>query len=119
MKSTLFSIGIVIACILPPFQESVIPQILVITAILAFIFKSNYLKSFGIAFGIASLSWFFYTSYLNIGTELNSKVGEIFKGISVTYLKEISGVIAGITSGIGAMLGASIRALIPSNTLSS
>lgn len=88
--------------------------IVVLAALLSFIFRLQVKGSFWTGFLAVALLWGGYAAMLNVANEgiLSDRIGQLFGGLNGFILILITGIIGGIFGGLGALTGSLGRTLI-------
>lgn len=112
MKTSMHFIVFVIVIIIAGFYLPLY-WMLILSGIVAFLFKITSGKAFIFGFVAGNLVWlglayFYHATSLS---SLTGMIGEIFQGLSVSSLTYITGLIGGISAGLGAWSGAALRDL--------
>lgn len=113
MKSLLFIISILILGFI---GQQFLPwwSIVLIAALLSFLFSLRVSISFWIGFLAVALLWGGYAGYLSAMNEgiLAARMGKVFGGINGTLLIIVTGILGGIFGGLGALTGSLGRRLL-------
>lgn len=113
MRSALFFVFILIAGYV---GHQFLPWwgIVVLAAMLSFIFRVQAKWSFWIGFLAIALLWGGYAAMLDAANEaiLSTRIGKLFGGVNGSLLVLVTGLIGGIFGGLGALTGSLGRGLI-------